>query len=306
MELRHLRYFLAVAETLNFSRAAVRVRVAQPALSRQIRDLEEEMGVKLFRRSTTHVELTEAGNYFCQQAAKIVSQVELAITGAQQLAKGAVGTFTIGTDWNFLGSFITGAAKILQERHPQLMVQFVELPLHRHAAAVRARQIDIGFVPTMMLGSRADLDLRHVYTARINVVLPRSHRCADQAMVRLRDLKDERWLLMSEASVPGYRAFMIQFMRPAQFTPKFGVSASSPPGLLAHVLTGKGIALMPEIMFKPENPGIVANATDCAPVELSGISLKGSPSPYLGKFLALLDEQTGEFPATAKPKQGKR
>src|ERR1700678_3952497 len=99
MELRHLRYFLAVAAELNFSRAAERLRVAQPALSRQIHDLEEQLGFKLFERSTTMVRLTEAGRFFQQQTEKLLVQIDIAVTGAQRIANGTKGDFRIGTGW---------------------------------------------------------------------------------------------------------------------------------------------------------------------------------------------------------------
>src|SRR5580700_11995438 len=111
MELRHLRYYLAVADALNFSRAAERLRVAQPALSRQIHDLEEQLGFKLFERSTAKVHLTEAGRFFQQQAAKLLMQLDIAVTSAQRIARGTTGEFRIGMGWRASELFITDAAR---------------------------------------------------------------------------------------------------------------------------------------------------------------------------------------------------
>ena len=128
VELRHIRYFLGVAETLNFSRAAQRLHVTQPALSRQIRELEDELGGRLFQRTTTKVSLTEMGHYFRQQAQRLAMQLDIALTGAQQLAKGACGILRIGFDWRLEGIPIAIAARRFTESNPRIAVQFVEKP----------------------------------------------------------------------------------------------------------------------------------------------------------------------------------
>ena len=169
---RHLRYFLAVADTLNFSRAAERLRVAQPALSRQIHDLEEELGFRLFERSTVKVNLTEPGRFFQQQAAKLLMQLDIAVTSAQRTARGTTGEFRIGMGWRASELFITDAAREFHEQHPGLSIDFVELIDHQQTQAIRERKIDVGFVSRNRLTPRKDLGCRLIYTCAVKAILP--------------------------------------------------------------------------------------------------------------------------------------
>ena len=182
MELRHLRYFLAVADGLNVSRAAERLRVAQPALSRQVRDLEEQIGFRLFERSNHPGEFDLRGALLpAGQGGKMLMQLDIAVTGAQRIAKGTTGEFRIGTARNESGPFlIADAARELHERHPELAIDFVELPAHQHTQAVRDQNIDVGFVSGNMLTLRKDVDHRLIYTCAIKAVLPMGHPQANR------------------------------------------------------------------------------------------------------------------------------
>jgi LysR family transcriptional regulator, benzoate and cis,cis-muconate-responsive activator of ben and cat genes len=271
MELRHLRYFLAVAEALNFSRAAERLRVAQPALSRQVRDLEEQLGFRLFERSTAKVNLTEAGQFFRQQAAKMLMQLDIAVTGAQRVAKGTIGDFRIGTVSSASGLFIAEAARELHQQHPELAIDFVEMPAHAHTQAIRDQSIDVGFVSGNMLTSRKDIDYSLIYTCAIKAILPREHPQANQAKVRLHDLKQERWIAIEDDEIPGLKVLLRQLLRPAQFNPKFGRSARSLQGMLAFVGTGEGVALLPELHLPAQPIGLRSVGTDCPPYEMFAV-----------------------------------
>lgn len=265
MELRHLRYFLAVADALNFSRAAERLRVAQPALSRQVHDLEEQLGFSLFERSTTKVHLTEAGRFFQQQVEKLLMQLDIAVTGAQRIAKGTRGDFKIGTDWSTARLFVTDAARELHQGHPGLSIDFVELPGYEHTQAIRDRSIDVGFVSGKLLTPRKDIDYCLLCTCPIKAILPMEHPLANQTEVRLRDLKEERWITIREEEIPGFKILLLQVLKPAQFTPKFGRSARSFEGMLAFVGTGEGVALLPELFLPPSRRGSVTSAPTALP-----------------------------------------
>jgi len=281
MELRHLRYFMAVAETLNFSRAAGRVRVAQPALSRQIHDLEVELGFRLFERSTAKVRLTEAG----------LMQLDIAITAAQRIAKGTTGNFRIGTGWGAAELGITDAARELHQRHPEISIDFVELPAHEQAQAMRDRRIDVGFASGTILAPRKDFDRRLIYTCAIKLILPRDHPMAGRKEVHLRDLKEERWITISEEEVPGAKALVAHYLKPGMFTPKFGRSARSFQGILAFVGTGEGIALLPELFLPTEPAGLRYAASDCASFEMYSFWSKAHVSTLLPAYLEILREK---------------
>jgi len=291
MELRHLRYFLAVADLLNFSRAAERLRIAQPALSRQIKSLEEELSVQLFKRSTTQVELTEAGRYFRQQAEKLLVQLDIAITGAQQIAKSGPSKLNVGTDWNVPSPPITAASRALRDSHPEISVNFVELLGHRHIEALRARRIDIGFVPPEFVASREDLEFSLLYSSPIVVALPQAHPLAKESAIPLRNLKNELWLSPRDDWFPGFRAMLTQITRPAQFTPKFGRVAESFRGLLALVSAGEGIGLIPASFKLHELDGIKFVETDCEPFELFAVWLQSAANPLIPAFLKILHSE---------------
>jgi DNA-binding transcriptional LysR family regulator len=295
MELRHLRYFLAVAAELNFSRAAERLRVAQPALSRQIHDLEEQLGFKLFERSTTMVRLTEAGRFFQQQTEKLLVQLDIAVTGAQRIANGTKGDFRIGTGWwGAEELFVAEAARELHEQHPELLLDFVELPHHEHSQAIRDQTIDVGFVSRTRLMARKDIDYCLIYTCAMNVILPKAHPLAGQSTVRLRDLKEERWITVEETEIPGFKTLFTQLLRPSQFTAKFGRSAPSLRGMLALVGTSEGIALLPQLYLPPEPAGLRYVATDCAPHEVFAIWSKDHLNAHVPAYLEILRRKIGK------------
>jgi DNA-binding transcriptional LysR family regulator len=306
MELRHLRYFVAVAETLNFSRAAARMRVTQPGLSRQIHDLEQELGFKLFERTTTQVRLTEAGRYLQQWGEKILFQVDLAVTGATRVAQGSRLTFRIGTDWNASALPIAAAARGLIESNPNITVDFVELPGHEHTHAVLAGKIDVGFVPGVVKVPGSDIEYGTIHKSALKVVLHQTNRLADRELVRLRDLKNERWVAIDDKEVPGFKTLMRQIVRPAQFIPKFGRTAKSLPGMIALIGTGEGIGLVPELFLTPAPDGIRYVPTDCEPFELFAVWSKLKMASCVPEFLELLrDKIAGAPPPPAVPRRRK-
>jgi DNA-binding transcriptional LysR family regulator len=293
MELRHLRYYLAVADALNFSRAAERLNVTQPALSRQVHDLEDEIGFRLFERSTTKVRSTEAGRFFQQRANKLLMELDIAVTGAQRIAKGATGELRIGTDWSASELLVAGAARELHERHPEISIDFVELPTHEHARAIRDQQIDVGFVSGDMLTPRKYIDYGLIYTCAIKVVLPAGHPLAKQARVQVRDLKQERWITILEEENPGFRVLLTQLLRPAQVVPKFGRSARSFQGMLAFVGMGEGIALLPELFLPAVPAGLRSVGTDCAPHEMFAVWSKDPSAAHARAYVDILRRKIG-------------
>jgi DNA-binding transcriptional LysR family regulator len=301
MELRHLRYFLAVADTLNFSRAAERLRVAQPALSRQIQALEDELGIKLFERSTTKVDLTEAGRFLRHHGVKLLEQLDDAVNGAKRVANGEKESLKIGTGWNSSQLLIADAARELHEVSPLLAIDFVEMPSHRHLQALRSRQLDLGFVSGNMLTPRKDIDYRLIYRCGLKAILPKAHPLAGNKKVRLRDLKQERWIAIDEKERPGFKVLMAQILRPAQFAPKFGRSAQSFPGMLAFVGTGEGIALLPEVFLPPEPDGLRYVETDCAPYEMYAVWLKGRANAHVTGYLDILRRKISEVQLARSP-----
>lgn len=282
MELRHIRYFLEIAETLNFSRAAIHLRIAQPALSKQIRVLEEELGVQLFHRTTKKVALTEAGLYFRKQMRKLQNQADIAVTGVRLIGNGATGTIRVGCDWRTMNLAVASAAQRFRGLHPRVSVEFIESPSHEHVARVRDQSIDVGFVPEIFLGGTEDMESRLLCRWKVQVVLPKGHRLASRRSLDVQELKDERWLSLETDSLSGFRIIMAKMIR---FTPKYGNSVATMPLLQAYVIAGYGIGLVPNCGDWALDRETVAVDTNCRPIEMFAIWAKNSRTPLVASYL---------------------
>lgn len=292
-----------MAETLNFSRAAERVRVAQPTLSRQIRDLENELGFKLFERSTTSVRLTDAGRTFFTAVQKIQTQLAIAVSGAQEVAKGKGGDFNIASDWRIPMHLIPEAVRKFRSRNPKVTVNFVDLMIAEQMEALRAGKIHLGFVPDVAMGAHEDLGMLPVYTGPIMAVLPESHPLAGRESIGLRELSGERWIMVDHKPSTDFRDYLIQMCRLAGFTPVFGRTTTSAPGVFSLVAAGEGVALLPELVGQ-DFGGASMVTTDCPPMRLYAVWLKKSASPLVERYLVILREQIKALvPASKQPRR---
>ncbi|MFA5265407.1 MAG: LysR family transcriptional regulator [Opitutaceae bacterium] len=288
MEIRHLRYFCGVAEHKSFSRASAKLRVAQPSLSRQIRDLENELGVELFIRSSSGVRLTDAGEAFHTQAAKLLSQLAIAISTAQEIGRGKGGEFIVGGDWRLPLDVVPQAVMQVRKLFPKVDVKLKELPMHEHVIALRDRKIHIGFVPHVYLGSGEGMDNLKILSTDMVVLISRNHHLAAAKRLRLVDLKDETWIGPDEKSAPGVTAHYLQLFRLAQVSPKFSPSASTLQGLIARVSAGDGVAVLPRSVLPERNPHLAIIPCDIDPFDLYAIWPSKGASPLVKPFLKIL------------------
>jgi DNA-binding transcriptional LysR family regulator len=194
MELRHLRYFVAVAEELNFRKAAERLRVAQPALSSQIKDLEADLGVRLLDRDTGGVRLTDAGAAFLTEVRAILAHAQQAVKVAREAAKGRRGRLTIGYFAAIFMGLMPGSLKAFREKYPDVEVELVEMPITDQLAALESGTINIGFLVAGGVPVPPSLDHVEVARAPIRVVMARGHRLARAKQISLAQLQDEHLL----------------------------------------------------------------------------------------------------------------
>lgn len=302
MELRHLRYFKSVAETLNFSRAAERLRVAQPALSRQIRALEEELGTPLFERARG-VLLTDAGRVYYTHICKILAQVDIATASARQAAGGGGGgELIICNDWRVAGQFVPANVAEFHRRFPQAEITLRDLRFHDQLAALRARHAHVGFVMRALLTRARELESMLVLRTRIMAVLPARHPRAGRNGLQLADLAGESWVAIDEKEAPGYAAFLTQLCRLSGFTPRIGQTAATPEGLIGRVAAGYGVALTLESNAPHHNQLVRVRALDVDPLEFCAVWHRREKSRLLHAFLDLLRSQADaivEAPARA-------
>src|SRR6202011_3065376 len=190
MELRHLRYFVAVGEEQHYGRAALRLRVVQPALSRQIQDLEEEVGFKLFERLPRGVKLSPAGKLFMEDARRILQQVSEAAARAARVARGQSGPLRVGfTENASWRGIVPDSFRRFRERQPDAELQLTPATSLEQIEALRSGQLDAGFVFNM---PKIDAELDHLPVAmqHVELAVPKGHARARMKNVRLRDLVD--------------------------------------------------------------------------------------------------------------------
>lgn len=291
MELRHLRTFCTVAETLNFTRAAEQLHIAQSALSRQVQALEHELGLQLFVRNRQRVHLTDAGRVFFGQAQKILGQVDLAVLSAREVVKGTEGELRIGLDWRLFTTIVPEAVAEYRKRFPRVDISVREVPMTEQLVALHTRKIHLGVIAERVLGPDDQLSTRMIYRTDLVVLVPLSHPMAGRSSVRLAELRKEEWILVADHPDNGYRTFMLQMCRGAGFAPRFSRAvATQPSSLVSLVASGMGIALAPRSMLSTGPAHFAVLATDCDPVNIYAVWLKDNDSPLLHNFLRVLEK----------------
>jgi DNA-binding transcriptional LysR family regulator len=255
VELRHLRYFLAVAETLNFSRAAERLHIAQPALSKQIRNLEEMIGARLFIRSKHQVELTRAGTAFQAQAVLVLEQANRAAHIAQRVDSGEIGRLSIGFVGSASYSFLPWTLRAFHQKYPDVELTLREMDAPMQAASLRDGRIDVGFLRLPVTDK--DIAFEAIFQERFILALPTGHRLADQGPVSMYALAEERFIMFPERGGPGFRIQITDACQSFGFLPRIAQEAAPMQNVIGLVGAGLGISIVPESVQKIQMPEVV-------------------------------------------------
>jgi DNA-binding transcriptional LysR family regulator len=245
MELRHLRYFVAVAEELHFRRAAERLHVAQPAVSEQVRKLEDELGVRLFDRTQRSVSMTDAGNAFLEEARRVLRQADIARMAAQNARDRATTRLRVGHVPDLLPVAIARAVQQLGASAPRMQISLETGAASKLIEEVRARRLDAAVV-----GVPAPTSGLRITTAgaqRIVAALPVTHPQAVNAAISLERLAPERMVVMPPGLNPAFHGAIVSLCRDAGVSPTF-VEVAEPrvEHALLAVAAGTGMALLPE------------------------------------------------------------
>ena len=249
MELRHLRYFTAVAEDLHFSRAARRLRVAQPALSKQVRDLEGELGVALFVRQRQRITLTAAGESFLRDARAILAAADRAVVGARRAAHGQTGCLRLGYMAALAPPCFSPTLRTLRQAHPAAELSLHDLPPDRQIGDLLEGKLDVGFFTHLAAAEvPAELELLPVATHAVAAVLPTGHRLFEEGSrptnpLPLRTLAEEPFVLFSAALKPVFHRWLLAQCGQAGFTPRVAQHVEHAEALLDLVAAGVGISL---------------------------------------------------------------
>ncbi|HWA26574.1 MAG TPA: LysR family transcriptional regulator [Lacunisphaera sp.] len=297
MELRQLRYFKAVAELLNFSRAAEQLHVAQSALSRQIQALEHDVGTKLLDRDRSRVSLTDAGQAFHASVGKLLLQVDIAVTEAQQIARGASGRLVVCTDWRLDAHIVSVAVDEFRRMHPRVEIALQGTAPKEQIALIRSGQAHLGFIAREFIGKKSELHFLSIQRVYVNAILPSRHRFARRSTVRLADLAKETWVKSDEKDAAPFTAYFIQQCRLSGFKPRIGMTAENLDALFGYVASGYGITAAPDHLRPRHGLALCCVRTDCPPIEFGAFWRSSNQSPLLEHFLNLLRQQV----TTAQP-----
>jgi DNA-binding transcriptional LysR family regulator len=257
MDLRHLRYFVAVAEELHFTRAAERLGIQQPPLSLQIRQLEEELGTKLFHRLTRGVELTEAGMLLLEDARRILDQVERTKASIQSRARGETGRIQLGfAGATYFQPRVPGLILAYRKLYPNVLLTPVQSNTPNLIEALRNGSLDAAFVrPPLSDGE--GIALQPLTEEPMRIVLPAQHAQARSASVPLAALAREIFILFPRAIGPGLYDSIIAACQLAGFSPMLGQEAPQISSIVHLVAAGFGISIVPQSLEQIHADGIV-------------------------------------------------
>lgn len=296
MELRHVRYFVALAEELNFTRAAARLGIGQPPLSQQIRDLEKEIGYPLFLRRPHGAELTEAGRAFLAEARLILDQAERAKEAARRAGGGHVGALRVGftSSANFHPA-VTEAFAVFHWKYPDASLIVEESHSARLAERLLHSELDAAFVRPGNVATEG-LDLLPLGAEPLILALPAGHRLAAQARVPVAALAGEPFVIFSQGIGRTFLGLIREACAQEGFEPTIGQETPHIVAMINMVAAGLGVAMAPGSIAQLAVHGVVYRPLDGAvpKVPLAIATRAGDASPLVRNFLALIPPLTIE------------
>ncbi len=289
MELRHLKYFVAVAEELHFGRAAKRLHIAQPPLSQQIKNLEEELGAKLLDRTKRTVHMTDAGMYFLKEARQVLLHVEQAAEAARRIHHGQAGRLTVGFVGSVVHTFLPAALRSFRERFPDVELVLQELNTAEQIQSLHTGRIDVGF---LYLAAKDPLLSSQLLTqAPLLVALPSRHPLAGRKTLHLRDLANEPFIANTRSSEPVVRDAFISMCHSAGFSPRIAQEAGHVQTVLGLVASGLGACLLPDFIRKIIRPGVkyIPLAGSPPTVKFGVVWRSDTTSPLVKSFVTVIE-----------------
>jgi DNA-binding transcriptional LysR family regulator len=286
MEFRQLKYFIAVAEELNIGRAATRLHISQPPLTRQIHQLEEEFGTQLFLRTTRGVELTQAGEMLLRDARNIRDLMEQAVERVREAGQGKQGKMDIGIFGSGILDVIPKVLHAFRATHPNVQIALHQMSKKEQIDALRQHRIMAGF--NRMLGPLPDISSEPVMLESIMVAVNEKHPLAAKAAILLKELAGQPLILFPSGARPSFIDKVWSLCANEGFEPHVAQEVGDAPTSVALVAAGFGLSLVPEAASSLSVPGVayrrLANAPD-AVVDLSCIYRTDETSPILQAFL---------------------
>jgi DNA-binding transcriptional LysR family regulator len=257
MELRHLRYFVAVADELSFTKAAHKLPLAQPSLTRQVRNLEDEIGVRLLGRSNNRVALTEEGRLFLFDSKKLLAMCSETVAAVQRMSHGEDRQLNIGYIADIHYGLLQATLGAFRKLCPSVALNLFDMPSSEQFEALEGLKIDLGFIGLRPALSGHDLLSECVAHDTILVALPARHPLVKKSKLRLTDLAQEFFISKSANTHPGVREWLLETCKAAGFTAGILQEADTEPSAIKFVADGLGVALMPEQVAELPHEGVV-------------------------------------------------
>jgi DNA-binding transcriptional LysR family regulator len=294
MELRHLRYFVTVAEELNVSRASARLRISQPAVSRQLRDLEEELGVELFHRQKSGLKLTPAGEAFLANARDLLRRSGDAVKQMATFGARTKQSLTVGYFAPVLSSLLTPALRRFSQQHPEVEVVLRELSPAEQLNLLRREHLDLALIGNPCPEVEREFAVTELSRIPFQAVLPDNHLLTFRKRIALAELADESFIGFAEETFPGRNTAICAACQKVGFTPRFRHRVENLSALLALVAAGKGVTLAPaEVSQLPHPQAVFIALSPPVPTILSvAAQRKDDRNPLLTNLLDCCRDDT--------------
>ncbi len=289
--LRELECFTAVAEELSFTRAARRLRLSQPPLSRHVRELEEKLGARLFEREGRRVTLTEAGALFYEGTRHVLAHLAQAGEATRRHAAGETARLRLGFVSAVLSPRLVEVLRVFRERHPDVQLAVQDSSPSEQLAALAGGTLDGGFVGLKPSGGTAGIRFRAWSREALVAVVPLGHPLAERKTLRLKALAGEGLVAVSSDAAPAFATHLRELCRQAGFRPRIVQESPRAQAVAVMVAAGGGIALLPASLSR-----VVGNSAAVVPLEKTPdlthvfAHREGTPTPTMRRFLAVLTE----------------
>jgi DNA-binding transcriptional LysR family regulator len=315
MDLKHLRYFVAVAEELHFTRAAARLHISQPPLSQIINRLEDALGFKLLERTKRKVILTEAGNILLQEGRAILARTELAILQAERASRGDVGQLKVAfVPWADYTTAFSDIFRTYGDRFPEVMIDFHSMSATAALAALDEGRIDVAFLAVSAItGVTRGFDHEVVLDDFIKVALPSGHSLAGQSVIPLKELATQPQIIVAQERHGSFFQLADLLFQRAGLTMQARHIIDHPQTTLTLVAAGAGISLVPASFEKVSRPGVVYRAIKpTVNIRLIAAWKPGDRTATLRAFLDIMRQTTrnrltvvsgGQLPRTRRARK---
>lgn len=294
MELRHLRYFVAVGEELSFRKAAQRLNISRPALSKQIKDLEGEISVRLLDRDTVSVALTKAGEIFLEDAKKVLNQAEQAIERANEAQSGHRGKLRIGSVGIIATDFLPKTLKYFHQKYPGVEVVFVEMLPAEQLDALNSGRIDIGFAYGKDVLNMISLRSLCVIHSSYGVALSRQHALAKRGFMTISEVRQETLLCLGGEGRSSHRDALCQIFSSEGIKPGKVRQVDGFDSLVTLIAADQGISLLPHVLDLGKQDIVII---PIIPTEADldfhmwAVWKRHLPSHHIKHFVQLLEER---------------